>query len=270
MVDAFWELSGWDGRFAATVRALVRHPGMLTREFLEGHRARYLSPLRLYLLASLLFFLVSSFANSRARPGTVELPGIRIEVTSADSALTPLQRSRAERVGETVQNAIATQQAISPAVRDSMMREIARAPTLLQPLLRRSVLDPAGFKRGILDAMPRLLFALVPVFAAIVAIFYRGRKYPEHLYFAIHLQAFVFIALSFSAVVKLTQVAPLMTAARVLAVASIPIYSTYAFRRTYGGSSAVTLVKQACIGVIYALLAGIVFLVAIYAVALWG
>ncbi|MGH9886011.1 MAG: DUF3667 domain-containing protein, partial [bacterium] len=59
-VDAFWELSGWDGRFASTVRALARRPGMLTREFLEGRRARYISPLRLYLMASLVYFLISA------------------------------------------------------------------------------------------------------------------------------------------------------------------------------------------------------------------
>src|SRR5437763_7136925 len=53
MVDAFWELSGWDGRFASTVRALLRRPGLLTLEFLNGRRARYLSPVRLYLMASL-------------------------------------------------------------------------------------------------------------------------------------------------------------------------------------------------------------------------
>src|SRR5215218_4083043 len=61
-VDAFWELSGWDGRFMSTVRALINHPGMLTREFLEGRRARYLSPLRLYLLASLVYFVLASAA----------------------------------------------------------------------------------------------------------------------------------------------------------------------------------------------------------------
>jgi hypothetical protein len=31
VVDAFWELSGWDGRFALTVRALLPRPGLLTR-----------------------------------------------------------------------------------------------------------------------------------------------------------------------------------------------------------------------------------------------
>src|SRR3569833_174672 len=60
VTDAFWELSGWDGRFAATVRALFRAPGQLTLDFLEGRRARFISPLRLYLLASLLYFLVAA------------------------------------------------------------------------------------------------------------------------------------------------------------------------------------------------------------------
>src|SRR5262245_42988326 len=61
-VDAFWELSGWDGRFASTVRALVRRPGQLTLEFLEGRRARYISPLRLYLMCSLVYFVVAAAA----------------------------------------------------------------------------------------------------------------------------------------------------------------------------------------------------------------
>ena len=36
---------------------------------------------------------------------------------------------------------------------------------LMQPFLRRAVEDPGGFKRGLLETMPRMLFALLPVFA---------------------------------------------------------------------------------------------------------
>ena len=52
--DAWAELTGYDGRIARTVRALLLHPGRLTREFMEGHRARYISPVRLYLTASVI------------------------------------------------------------------------------------------------------------------------------------------------------------------------------------------------------------------------
>src|ERR1700716_3678612 len=57
-IDAALEFSGWDGRLASTLRALVLRPGLLTREFLEGRRARYISPLPLYLMASLSYFVL--------------------------------------------------------------------------------------------------------------------------------------------------------------------------------------------------------------------
>ena len=103
--------------------------------------------------------------------------------------------STPERVAEAATTAAGSQQAPTGAKHDQALRDIAKAPAVFRPFLRRLVLDPAGFKRGLVEAMPRVLFALVPVFAAIVALFYRGRKYPEHLYFAIHFHSFVFLAL---------------------------------------------------------------------------
>ena len=62
VVDVAAEFSGWDGRLATSLRDLVLRPGMLTREFLEGRRVRYISPLRLYLIASLVYFLLAAGA----------------------------------------------------------------------------------------------------------------------------------------------------------------------------------------------------------------
>jgi len=155
-VDAFWELSGWDGRFATTVRALLRHPGKLTREFLEGRRARYISPLRLYLMSSLVFFIAAAAApDVRLEDGKAMFLGLRVTPT-VQTGSTP---SRAQRVGDAAGQAMETGQALDPAARDSLLAEIARAPGFMQPFLRRSLVDPAGFKRGILEAMPRMLFA---------------------------------------------------------------------------------------------------------------
>lgn len=54
-----------DGRAAHTVNTLFRHPGLLTSEFLAGRRRRYTSPLRLYLVISIAFFvIVAWFAQS--------------------------------------------------------------------------------------------------------------------------------------------------------------------------------------------------------------
>ena len=53
--DAWQELSGYDGRIAATFRSLLQ-PGRLTLDYLSGKRARYLSPLKLYFTLSLIYF----------------------------------------------------------------------------------------------------------------------------------------------------------------------------------------------------------------------
>jgi len=96
-----------------------------------------------------------------------------------------------------------------------------------------------------------MVFALLPVLAAIVALFYRGRKYPEHLYFAIHLQAFTFIALTLTELAKFTLIPALAMLASAVAVIWIPTYATLAFRRVYGGSLVGTVSKEIGIAAIY-------------------
>jgi hypothetical protein len=63
--DAWHELSGYDGRIASTFRSLFR-PGKLTLEYLQGRRARYLPPVRLYLIVSVIYFLVAAAAPESA------------------------------------------------------------------------------------------------------------------------------------------------------------------------------------------------------------
>jgi hypothetical protein len=262
VVDAFWELSGWDGRFASTVRTLVQRPGMLTREFLEGRRARFISPLRLYLMASLVYFVLAAAAPSVVlNSKDLEELGVRTGSNTGGK----VQLSRPERVGRAASGALTSQQALSPAERDSALKDIAKAPALMRPFLQRVVADPAGFKRSILETMPRMLFALLPIFAGIVALFYRGRKYPEHLYFAIHFHAFVFLALGVSALFKFTRLPALAAIAGFITVVWIPVYATLAFRRVYGGSLARTLAKEAVIVAIY----GVTSLVAFIALVYW-
>jgi hypothetical protein len=114
-----------------------------------------------------------------------------------------------------------------------------------------------------------MLFALLPVFAAVIAIFYRGKKYPEHLYFAIHFHAFAFVALSIVALSRFTHLTPVVAVADLAAFVGIPTYATLAFRRVYGGGVIKTLFKEAGIWAIYLCIAGAAFLATIYWVAVF-
>ena len=53
------EVSDVDSVLLRTLRTLVLRPGQLTLEYLAGRRARYYSPLKLYLLVSALYLLVA-------------------------------------------------------------------------------------------------------------------------------------------------------------------------------------------------------------------
>ena len=265
VVDAAAEFSGWDGRLATTLRDLVLRPGMLTREFLEGRRVRYISPLRIYLLASLVYFLLAAGApDNKPQSGKTTVGGVQVGVTSTDSKGTV---SRPDRVAKATRESL-QDRSLSPEEKAAALADVERAPAWLRPFLRRSIEDPRGFKRGLLETMPRMLFVLLPIFAGILALFYRGRKYPEHLYFAIHLHAFIFLALMIGELVKYTRVPLLVDTASLIAFVWIPIYATLAFRRVYGGSLSRTLVKEVAIGAIYCVAAGVGFTAMIYWVAI--
>lgn len=47
-----------DGRIARTLPDLLLHPGRMTRAYLDGQRTRFIPPFRLYVLASLFFFVL--------------------------------------------------------------------------------------------------------------------------------------------------------------------------------------------------------------------
>lgn len=263
-IDAISEFSGWDGRLASTFRALVRWPGTLTLEFLEGRRVRYISPLRLYLTTSVVYFLLAASAPGvRLGDNATLASGLRVDATVPGT-----RASAPQRVANATRESL--DRDLTPAERDSALAAIRKAPALMQPFMRRAVTDPAGFKRAILENMPRLLFVLLPAFAGIIALFYRHRKYPEHLYFALHLYAFIFLALAVTEVAKFTQLPIVAIIASTCAVLAIPVYATLAFRRVYGGGVGITIAKELAIGLIYSCVSLVAFVVMLYLVSFAG
>lgn len=65
--DAIAEFFGIDGRVWTSLKLLLFRPGRLTQAYIVGRRVRYLRPLRLYLVASLLFFFLLSVIDPAAQ-----------------------------------------------------------------------------------------------------------------------------------------------------------------------------------------------------------
>jgi hypothetical protein len=81
IADLLNEFLNWDSKFFTTIALLLVRPWKLTNQFLAGHRVRYVHPLRLYLLASILFFFAVNYAIKSAHFEPINLsPENRAEI----------------------------------------------------------------------------------------------------------------------------------------------------------------------------------------------
>ena len=95
--DLFHELAHFDGKIVQSVRLLLTRPGFLSREQFEGRRARYVAPIRLYLVFSLLYFAVAAFAPAAGMTVTVT-PGPGEDPQEATARQAELQRAAGEAI----------------------------------------------------------------------------------------------------------------------------------------------------------------------------
>jgi hypothetical protein len=222
--DAWHEFSGWDGRFVRTFCTLLR-PGALTVDVLEGRRARYVSPLRLYLVASILYFLAAAAVPNVRPPAPVQVPGAprTIDLTGPITAK---------------ERAIAVEQ-------------IQKAPwwarALMTPMLEQPEQRIAAFR----EILPRALFVLVPVYAAILALFYWRRRFWQHLAFALHLHAATFVVLTIPQLANTTRNLTVVRAVGTVALGALAVYALLAFRRVYQDSWPRIVVKSAGVLTLY-------------------
>jgi hypothetical protein len=102
-----------------------------------------------------------------------------------------------------------------------------------------------------------MMFVLVPLFAALAAIIFRKRRmhYPQHLTFALHAHAFLFLALIPTLVPRVVKGRPYEGAVSAIAVAgsflAIGTHLVLAIRRVYGGTMRGTLVRGAVLAGAY-------------------
>lgn len=246
--EATEDLTHADSRLWSTLAALMFRPGFLTREFLEGHRARYLPPLRLYLVLSVVFFLIIGSVDQETRVVKISTkipvngaPTVSVEPQSLID-LTP-------RPGETREQA--EERACNP-------HYDGPAQSVMTPLLSKGCHAMAqdggrGLREVFLHNAPRALFLFLPVVAMVMmTMYWRPRRYyVEHLLFFIHNHAFAFLLLTL--LTLLTRLLPglIGDAVTVIAWLYVPYYLFVAMRRVYGQSRRRTFMKLTVLSVAY-------------------
>ncbi len=213
--EATHEFLHLDGKIVQTLKLLVFRPGALTQEFLAGRRARYISPIRVYLTCSILFFALaaslpgsqSGFITIRATP---DAPGAAVPKNAGTFA---------ERFDRAAKKATSEQD---------------------------------RFRESIMHQAPRVAFVLMPFYALLTWGFYRRAQpyYVPHLYYSVHFHAFVFLILC--GYVLLTAIGEIgKQAGQLLFAAAVFPYHYVSLRRVFGGTRLQAAVRGTAIGFLY-------------------
>jgi len=160
-----------DSRLWRTLKFLWFKPGMLTREFVAGRRVAYLPPFRLYLILSIVFFLIASFVHPSG------------QLVQFDDASAPAAASSGPRVtGCQDANFI-------------MFTHDPKWDQRFQHACQEAVRDNGkALLPVVVHTAPKAMFIFLPLIAFLhMLLYWRPRhRYAEHLLFFIHLHAFYF------------------------------------------------------------------------------
>lgn len=212
--DILKETFELDSRIRRTVGPLFLRPGELASEFSRSRRARYLSPVRMYLVASIGFFFLVSLAGDLQRPRAerlvegeepVHLAEARAsaDIDALKALLPPPQRHKVDAILARPGMFLAKSLLYGMSAN---LEDVAGDPHCAdcwfdgwdRYLLARAVdvlEDPAEGFSLLLDSLPFALFVTLPAYALLLMAFFLGcrRFYTEHLVFAVQLHTFAFI-----------------------------------------------------------------------------
>ena len=289
--DAFGDLLEIDSRLWQTLIPLMLRPGQLTHDYLQGRRARFMPPFRMYLVLSLLFFVVAFF-DPREELSLLFEPEAEPAVKAEDE-----ERQEAATEAEEILNELREDGLIIgdelPEDLDLDLDEgfnvtingedvdtggdcdvdatdledlpdwLARrlTPERLQRICERTRLDDGkALFDNLIDNIPAALIILLPLMAFVLKALYplSKRYYVEHLLFFVHFHAFFFLMLTLqillmrvSGWLAVPEAIPILIV--VFTSFYIAIYLFVSMRRVYGQGRIITFLKYIVLLVAYAI-----------------
>ena len=237
LLDTLFSL---DARLFQTTRQLLAKPGYLTNEYIAGRRIRYVSPLRLYLFTSFVFFMLLATLGDPPLQNTGEVQA------------TARQESAAEAVEQLPPWLRGESPAVAPS--DTLTLGVeSRLGRVLKRKIQRIREQPGSFTSNLRDQMSIFVFALIPVFALLLKLMYvrSGRLYVQHFIFSLHVHAFVFILFSCVWLIDALGSEVFKKVADTLYLWGVLLYLLIALRRVYGQPLWKTVVKMGGLMVTY-------------------
>jgi hypothetical protein len=240
-----------DSRLWRTLTLLWFKPGKLTQEFIAGRRVAYLPPFRLYLILSIIFFLIASFMHTR---------GQVIHFDDGSKTATSTAAGDGARVTSCDDINFTSHPEWNPRIRH-VCGEIVRD-------------NGNNLLHVAIGTASKAMFIFLPLIAFLhMLLYWRPRyRYAEHLLFFIHLHAFYFsVAIVMICAINAAHAWPKLAGAsgilETLLGWSLAIYTLIAMRRVFGRSWAGTSFKAVVLFFVYSTVFGLTVAgVVVYAV----
>ena len=172
-----------DSKIFLTLKLLIFYPGKLSKEYLAGKRVKYVTPVRLYLIISLVYFTVLSFTNAGVKFKKTENDKERVVfgVDEKDSVSVDKSVNRLFTVDTTLNSDTTT--------KSTFEKFLVSKLKLMQTKQGRK-----EFNAKLRSYISMGMFILIPLTALILnLLFYKNSFYIQHLVFIIHLQSLMFL-----------------------------------------------------------------------------
>jgi hypothetical protein len=266
----FWELlkdagdllASLDSRLWRTLALLIFRPGRLTLDYLQGRRARFVPPVRLFIASSIVFFFIASL-NTRFEFGADE-------AVFVDPPAAPSEALESGDEGGAARQPEARARIGTIGIGEACNIDYSGAPEWLERVLpldraveiceRITVDRGRSFVRALLSNVPAMMFLFLPLMAAVMKLAYpfSGRYYAEHLLFLVHYHSFFFLlnigVILFRWGAELAAPGRLpLGVITVVAFIYLPVYLFRAMRVVYGQGFFATLFKYVLLGLAYLL-----------------
>jgi hypothetical protein len=248
IVDSVGDFFHFDSKFFATLLPLFIRPGFLTNEYLQGKRARYFQPFKLFLFISFLYFLTSGLMNQKESTPDEGISGTQ---TKADSnGIKKGTGSYNLRLNEAYDKAL--------AVPDDSLRKMVKkhglngfvylhypgaswfGRFLIKQMIKNRLEGAETFGENMHKTLPKLIFILIPFFALLLKLLYVRKKIPyfNHIIFSLHFLSFVFLLLWINEFGSLV-----VTWFNLVVYLLIMVYLFFGLSTVYRQKKRVTLVK---------------------------
>jgi len=263
MMDLLDNLFSFDSRVFRTLVPLMLIPGFVCSEYLSGKRARFLPPFRLYLFASIIFFLLIPWVNDISMSFNPEAVNTEqqqeVEENIAGYLTLNVDDEKANVLG--VRDNLAE-------VDDDILFFVEKLKLLRDKLNNITKIDSDKLLDTTLNSLPTLMFFLLPLLALTLKLLYlfSKRYYMEHLIVVLYSQSALFFMLLFAntlekgqellldAYPSLAFIHTLLLIVVNLAYIWIPSYIFLFLKKVYGQSTFLTLTKFSVISIIYLVL----------------